>query len=409
MKKYRLLIVNLLLIYISLAQNVDRFGRQKETAMEFPSLKEKRELTGPSAKISTIQPQDLEMIPIEKAINPDDYIVGPGDQFGISINTFENFDFITYVGPAGDILIPTVGVVNVHNLSLKEAIRRIKEFVLNEGYKVAEVYVSLLNVRHFKIQISGAVNDPGFYIVTPLTRLDEIIELASGFHPFAKEFTIEILDDEKVVNTIDYIDYQITGNLANNPNFSEGMRIFVPYGDIEKEGIVIRGSIYNSGYDIIKPNETLGEFINRRAIFIETVDLKSISITRGNQFIEVVPAFLFDTKLQAGDIIDISTEKGVSVNGFVQVPGSYKFFPGYTCADYIGLAGGNSPEGNVNRAVVKHLDGTVERGPEVTICRGDLIIVPRSLSQWFVGNTSIFQITASVFSIILTFIAATSK
>ncbi len=407
--KYRNILIFLLLMgSFALGQNVDRFGRQQETALEFPKYEDKKDLLEKSQKMEMGKLENLTSIPIEKAVDPDTYIVGPGDQFGININTIEQLNFVVPVGPAGDLLIPTVGVVNVNGKPLAQAIKKIKAFILEEGYKTADVYVALASVRYFKIQIAGAVNNPGFYMVTPLTRLSEIVEMAEGFHPFAKEFAIKVTKDKSgKKNVINHIEYMHTGDLTDNPSFSDGDNIFVPFGNLEKEGVAIRGSIEEGGYDIIQPNETLGDFVNRRAGFMETVDLEAISITRNDEILSIEPTQLFNIKLQAGDIIDIYTEKGVSVNGFVNVPGSYKFFPGYTCADYVGLAGGNSLEGNVNRAVVKHLDGTVEKGPDVIIRRGDLIIVPRSLSQWLVGRSSIFQIIASVASIYMSYLAAT--
>ncbi len=346
--KYRNILLTILIMASILAgQNIDRFGRQRETALEFSTTDKKKSLLDKSNKMELSQPETMLTTPIERAIDPESYIVGPGDQFGININSIEPLNFIINVGPTGDILIPTVGVVNINGRSLTNAIVTIKNFVIKEGYKTADVYVTLLNIRTFKIQISGAVNEPGFYQVTPFTRLDEIIDMAMDFHPFAKEDSIAILTDHSNKTIIDYTNYLFKGNLDNNPSFLEGDRIFIPFDE-------------NIGVDI-EPDE----------------------------------------------IIDIYTEKGVSVNGFVNVPGSYKFFPGYTCADYVGLAGGNSLEGNVNRAVVKHLDGTVEKGPDVKIQRGDLIIVPRSLTQWMVGNSSIFQIIASLAGIYMSYLAAT--
>jgi len=403
-----LILIIFILATFGFSQNVDRFGRQSETALEFSTMEKKKDLLEESKKLQITQPENMMMIPVEKAVDPNTYIVGPGDQFGININTIEPINFATFVGPSGDLLIPTVGVLNVNGKTLLEASDEIKEFVISNAYKSADVYVALINVRYFKLQISGAVNNPGFYMVTPLTRMDDILEMAFDFHPFAKEFAIEITKNNGEKQTVDYSNYRLTGNLDNNPYFNEGDKIFIPFGDLETEGVAIRGSISNSGYSIIKPNEKLGDFINRRAGFMETVDLGSISISRGKELINVEPVDLFKTELQAGDIIDIFTEKGVSVNGFVQVPGSYKFFPGYTCADYIGLAGGNSIEGNVKKAIVKHADGTIEKGTTTIIRRGDQIIVPRSLTQWIVGNSSIFQIIATMASVYMSYLAATN-
>ena len=229
--KYRNILLTILIMAGILAgQNVDRFGRQRETALEFSTMEQKKDLLKQSKEMNLQTPENLMMLPIEKAVNPNEYIVGPGDQFGININTLENLNFVAYVGPAGDILIPTVGVVNVNKLSLSEAVKTIQQFVLEEGYKTADVYVALINVRQFKIQIAGAVNNPGFYIANPLTRMSEIVEMAMGFHSFAREFATEIHKNGEQIKTIDYLDYILTGNLDNNPNFSEGCKIFVPFG-----------------------------------------------------------------------------------------------------------------------------------------------------------------------------------
>ncbi|MDD5231590.1 MAG: hypothetical protein PHC43_09695, partial [Candidatus Marinimicrobia bacterium] len=114
----------------------------------------------------------------------------------------------------------------------------------------------------------------------------------------------------------------------------------------------------------------------------------------------------FSTTLKAGDAIDILAERSVSVNGFVQSPGSFYFFPGYTALDYINMAGGNSIEGDIDRTIVRHLDGNIENISSATLQRGDVIIVPRSWKNVAYGELSVLQIIVSVSTVILTFIAA---
>ena len=41
---------------------------------------------------------------LENAIDPEKYIIGSGDVFGININTMEKMFFSSTVGPAGDVL-----------------------------------------------------------------------------------------------------------------------------------------------------------------------------------------------------------------------------------------------------------------------------------------------------------------
>jgi len=354
-----------------------------------------------------------EYFALEEAVDPATYIVGPGDKFGLNILTSENISLSLVVSPTGDLLIPSVGIVNIAAKTLAEAFSIIESFVKSQAYPNAKINTTLINVRQLQIQISGAVNKPGFYIVMPLTRFHEIIEQAEGFHQFAQEYNIKISRANGDNNVINYLDFLRNGSLTSDPTFLEGDKIFVPFGDVEKEGIVIRGSISGGGYDIIQEAETLGNFLQRRAKFSINADLESVTITRivngKEKFLTIFPKDFKTAVLKPGDAIDILSERGVSVNGFVQVPGGYTFFPGYTCSDYINLAGGNTIEGNPDKAIIRHLDGTIEKGQSVLIRRGDVVVVPRTRKSVLFGDSSILEISAALTTVILTFIAAIAK
>ncbi|MCD6441600.1 MAG: SLBB domain-containing protein [Candidatus Marinimicrobia bacterium] len=358
-----------------------------------------------------VEPEQ-QIFSLETAINPDEYIVGPGDILGINIITTQNFTFTLTVGPTGELLIPSVGAIDINGKSLLIAQNEIKDFI-SCTYTNAKVSVTLLNIRNFKVQVIGAVNSPGFIDVTPITRLDQIIDEVEGFHQFAEEYNIKITRANGTTESVNFLKYLTDGKLTNNPTFLEGDRIFVPFGDVDKEGVVIRGSIAGSGYDIIQKGETLGDFLFRRAKFSTNADLESVTITRmenGKElFMTVFPKDFHKTVLKPGDAIDILRERGISVNGFVQAPGGFSFFPGYTYLDYINMAGGNTAEGDVERAIVRHLDGTIEKGKEAEIKRGDVIIVPQTRIYVLFGDMSVLQVLSAVTSVVLTFIAATSR
>jgi len=347
---------------------------------------------------------------LETAINPGEYIIGPGDILGINIITAQNFTFTLTVGPTGELLIPSVGVIDINGKSLLNAQNEIKNFI-SCTYTNAKSSVTLLNIRNFRIQIIGAVNSQGFLDVTPITRLDQVIDGVAGFHQFAQEYNIKITRADGTIKTVNFLKFLTDGKHINNPTFIEGDRIFVPFGDVEKEGVVIRGSIAGRGYDIIQKGETLGEFLVRRAKFSTNADLENVTITRiingKEKFLTIFPKDFKTTLLVPGDAIDILSERGVSVNGFVQAPGGFDFFPGYSALDYVNMAGGNTVEGDVERALVRHLDGTIELGKKAEIKRGDVIIVPRTRVNLLFGTMSALQIISAVASVILTFIAAT--
>ncbi len=347
----------------------------------------------------------------EQVIDPDTYIIGPGDKFTLNILTAENINMTLLVSPTGELLIPSVGVIAVAGKPLSNVITEVEQFIIQEAYLNAKVNLSLLTLRNFKIQITGAVNIPGFYIVNPTTRLHEIIEYADGFHQFAREFDIVIKHMDDSNSSIDFFNYWSDGDLEHNPTFLEGDVIRIPFGDIKSEGIVIRGSVDNRGYDIIKSGETLERYLWRRTKFNENASLDDIVITRkgnnGLEFNSISLEQFSTTILQAGDIIDILSERGVMVNGFVQAPGGYKYNSGFLAGDYISMAGGNSIEGDPEKVFTRHLDGSTEKGQMVVVQRGDVIIVPRTTKNVIFGEMSLLQVIASLASLILTYIAAT--
>lgn len=350
-----------------------------------------------------------DMIALEKPIDPDQYIIGPGDELAINVAIRDNLTWILKVTPTGHILIPTVGILKLSGMTLTEAQIQVKIFINTNTYPKAPVNVVLNNMRNFRILITGAVLKPGYKTVNPVTRLENVISMAGGFHQLAKEFDIHITGDNNKTMVVNYLNYLRTGDENQNPLFLEGDKIHVPFADIGSESIVLRGAITGGGYDIIEKDETLQNFVQRRASFGSNADLQNITITRTledrNAFINVLPKDFASVTLKPGDVIDVLSEKGVMVNGYVQTPGGYIFFPGYNASNYINLAGGNTSNGDPNRAIIYRLDGSVLHGQETEIQRGDLIVVPLSRKHIFFGDDSILSIMTSTLTILLTFLA----
>ena len=348
-------------------------------------------------------------IPLEKPVSADEYVVGPGDKLTINILTSESMIIPLVVTPTGDLIIPSVGALSVAGNTLSKVVEKVRTFVKVQAYPSAKVTIALTELRTFLVQVIGAVNQPGFIEITPATRLGELVELAGGFHQFAREFDITLRSGSDKTRKIDYLQFLKDGNLSQNPTFVEGDVIVVPFGDVEKEGVVIRGAVTGRGYDIIAPSETLEHFLWRKAKFRENADLESVTITRQKngkeEHLQIKPERFSSVILKPGDTVDILQERGISVNGFVQVPGSFQFFPGFTAADYINMAGGNTMEGNPNRVLIRHLDGSRDRGQDILVKRGDVIVVPRNLKSSIFGESSLMQIGTALLTVYLTYLA----
>ena len=346
---------------------------------------------------------------LERAIDPVTYILGPGDELGLNILTSENITWPLIVSPSGELLIPSVGVIHVGGKTLQQGINLVEQFIKERAFPKAQVSMTIVNIRSFLLQVSGAVNRPGFVKVTPVMRLHEVVRKAGNFHQLAREFDITVRSISGEEYKVDYLQFILNGNLEHNPTFQEGDKLIIPFGDVEKEGVVIHGALSGRGYDIIAPSETLENFLWRKARFRENADLENVIITRQKngkeEHLRIQPERFSSIVLKPGDTIDILLERGVSVNGFVQIPGGFQFFPGFTAADYINLAGGNTTEGNPNRVLIRHLDGSSNRGQDVLVRRGDVIVVPRNLKSSIFGDSSLLQIGTALLTVYLTYLA----
>jgi protein involved in polysaccharide export with SLBB domain len=347
---------------------------------------------------------------LEKTIDPNEYVLGPGDRICISIITEQIQYFEVVISPTGDLIIPGIGIINVSSMTFGKVQQKVETYINEKVFQNAKVSVGIKNLRSFRVQVIGAVRKPGFYKVTPVDRLDDVIAMAGGMHQLAREFNITVKHQDNSEIKVNFLDFFRTGNLDNNPTLSEVDQVIIPFANIQEEGIVIRGSISGRGYDIIEENETLESYLWRQANFNENADLESVLIERDTkgkkEFIRVLPMDFSNVRLKAGDQIDILSERGVSVGGFVQRPGQYNFIPGYNFADYISLAGGNTIQGDVKKTIVLHLDGKKEKGKSASIERGDVIFVPQNRKDIWIGQVSIIQLMTSISTLILTFIAA---
>ena len=347
---------------------------------------------------------------LESAISPDKYILGPGDELGISIIMGENLTLPTKVTPTGDLFIPSVGLVNVSGQTLDEARKKIKAFIIENAFPSAKVSIALLNIRKFQIQVVGAVNSSGFKEISALDRLDKIIFNSEGFHPLAKEFDISIERGNGEKEKINFLNFLREGDLKSNPTFLEGDIIHVPFGDPYLNSVSLRGHIENAGYDIIEKNESLLSFLNRSIYLIDETNLMSIIVTRNENGIDKIynvnPREFSNFILSNGDIIDIPRDDGIMVNGFVQNPGAYAYVPGYLAYNYISMAGGNTKDGSINKIKIIHSNGSSSRNANTILKRGDVIIVERSTINTLAGNMSILQIVASLLTIYMTYLSS---
>ena len=342
-------------------------------------------------------------VPIDETV----FIVGPGDKFSISIEAGETINYFADVTPAGGVLIPKVGNIDVSWMTLKEAKAVISEMVISQ-YRQSRVTVDLVAIREFMVPVTGAVINPGYFKSSPVNRVSDLIDAANP-NPLADLTAVMITDRNNNHRTLNMILFTTRGDMAQNPRLNNGDKVHIPLANVAERIIVIRGAVSEAGYTIIQPEESLASIIARKISVHENADIENIVVIRYEDgkptFYSVQPAEYDSFILRGGDEIEVSNELPVNVLGQVEEPGSFVFIPGYTASDYINLAGGILPSGASKGVKIIRKNGDVLHGRDILIQRGDIIEVNRSMINLLVGEISILQFVSTMATLVLAYSA----
>jgi len=183
--------------------------------------------------LRTINPQILEDTLTARA-----YIVGPGDQFQIHIFGQIEDEFQIEVLPEGQLVIPTVGTIQVGNMNLLEARKKIKTLV-GANYIKSDVNVSLLAMRKFRVYITGEIIKPGTYFVQASDRILDIFEIAGNLSDWADETRIRIEHLNGTTDTVNVARFVRWGDKSSNPTLHAGDLIYVPSIDLSQPHVFV--------------------------------------------------------------------------------------------------------------------------------------------------------------------------
>ena len=209
-------------------------------------------------------------------------------------------------------------------------------------YKNAIIGVNLIRLRSFRILVYGAVNQPGFVTVTPVTRLLDCLRYAKGLNKYANINLVQLIRDKKMLE-IDPKLFLVNGNLNSNPIVKEGDKIYIPFNQ----------NVKNEKENLVEYSST--------------------------------------------DII---------VTGFVRTPKRFAHVTGYTARDYIALAGGTLDIGNEKNSKIIQPNGNQINNALNTIVKpGDIINVPEASRSKLFKNMGAIQSLTSVASLILAWMA----
>ena len=290
-------------------------------------------------------------IPMEGAVDPAEYLVGPGDAFMFVINGQDVTPAPVSVGADGRIALPDAGLVEVGGLSLQAARQTISD-ALADYYEDAETDISLVQPRQFYVHVTGSVPVPGRYLALPVSRVSNVIELAfadtsslpvanPAFQPSLRNVHVRHVDGTST--RVDLVRYLTSGSTASNPYLRDGDIVHIPSFNPEYASVSVGGHVPYPGTYEFRDGDSLIDVLEMAGGSAASGGSESVSITRASENGITSTSFSMhdlaegrarDFTLQALDVISVveqQNERGlVRVEGRVQRAGSYPIIDGVT-------------------------------------------------------------------------------
>ncbi len=298
-------------------------------------------------------------VPLEGPVDPEKYIVGPGDLFSISVGGPAPVMITLPVSADGYLMLPEAGAVDVAGLSLNEARRRATQ-LLREQFQRVRLEITLAQPRQFYVHVSGAVPTAGRFVATPVARVATVLYMAfadtmrapvgnSTYRPAMRN--VKLIRNDGSERSVDLLRYFSTGNTEHNPFLNDGDVISLPTYDPNYDAIFVSGAVAFPGTYDYRPDDTLHDVLVLATGQNPPRGFTRVRLTRSNDG-GTVEAEIFDVasldgrvKIRPRDQIYALPEETVrgsaSISGWVQYPGMYPIVPGSTSLrDLIDLAGG---------------------------------------------------------------------
>tara|TARA_B100000963_G_scaffold239632_1_gene209625 strand:- start:5067 stop:6884 length:1818 start_codon:yes stop_codon:yes gene_type:complete len=243
----------------------------------------------------------------------------------------------------GSINLTDIGKIDLAGLSLNEASLLIKAKV-KESFIGTQAFISLSNLRDINVLVSGYAFNPGIYTISGNSNMLHALAVAGGINDFGSYREINLIRNNKIIQTLDMYDVLITGEFKNDIQLRSGDVIFVKAA---KKIVSVDGAIkIPAKYEMLE-NQTLSDALSYaggltnladvRNIFLDRIldgQVKSLPISNFRQFDEIIA--------EDSDKIFIRkySLRSITINGAVLRPGKYLVAEGESIIDIIEKSGG---------------------------------------------------------------------
>lgn len=194
--------------------------------------------------------------PATMPVGPD-YIIGPGDQFTLTLWGTTEGIYALQVTKEGKVTLPKVGVISVAGLRFGELEQTLKRH-LSKYYSNFNLSVAMGGLKTLTVYVVGEVSVPGSYSLPSLTTVYGALFAAGGPTKQGTLRAIRVLRSGKVIKTIDLYEFLLNGDRSQDIRLQHEDTVFVPLiGSIAG----VSGAVYRPAIYELKGQDTIGDLI----------------------------------------------------------------------------------------------------------------------------------------------------
>ncbi|MEO5988422.1 MAG: SLBB domain-containing protein [Candidatus Eisenbacteria bacterium] len=310
-------------------------------------------------------------------IDPARYVVGPGDRFELQLRGRLARTTSLTVDPEGRLSLPEAGTIDLAGLTLIQARQKVRDRMAR-AFRGVESELRLVQLRRFKVFVTGDVDTPGAYEVTAVSRVSEIVALAKP-RPTASLRNVTLRHRDGSVSRADLALLASAGDAAGDGSMLDGDVVDIP---VAREFVTSSGALARPGRFELAPGDSLSTLVRLSGGLLPSSSLDHAVVVRFTSATERESlavalngegAAALATPLRDGDVLfiyyqpDFHQVPSVNLVGEVARPGSYPIRVGHDrLSDLIGWAGGLGARANAgNMVLFRNPEGVTDADPDL--------------------------------------------
>ena len=332
----------------------------------------------PAAKKSTVyygfdffNNPDNSFEPNMRITTPQNYVLGPDDELAVDFTGINEASATVNINPDGNIQLPYAGNINISGLTIEQATLKIKNR-MSTAYPALKtgktsVFLTLMNFKSIRVTVVGEVQKPGLYTVSSLASFFNVLYKASGPAENGSLRRIELIRNNRVIETIDFYSFLQKGLLGKEIRLQDQDVIHIP---LYTKRVSLGGEVRRPAVYELLEKETLNDLLQYGG-GAGDVGLKDGAkiVQIGDKDMHVRDVSAADFKYfipRNGDSVYIEKVSGiftnrVVLNGEVYRPGTYELTDQLSLSKLIMKADGLKENAFLNRGFIKRRRANTDR------------------------------------------------